>query len=91
MKLEEDGTDEFKIKIKKEDIIPSASPASTSSASDTLTDVQSPVKQEKEDISDCWYQLEDGGEIKDLLPSGIIKNSSKLRFDVKTISLNEDL
>lgn len=29
--------------------------------------------------------------MKDLLPAGMIKNSSKLRFDVKEISLSEDL
>lgn len=80
---------------------PESSPASSSSS----TSVSAPaikqqlhnkkidvnkVKAEKAD-NDCWYQLEDGGEIKDLLPSGVIKNSSKLRFDVKEISLSDDL
>lgn len=78
---------------------PESSPASTSSSTsvkaepaitthNSKSDVK--VKAEKAD-SDCWYQLEDGGEIKDLLPSGVIKNSSKLRFDVKEISLSDDL
>lgn len=78
---------EFKIPKKE---IPSTSPASSSSSPDTSPIDQSPIKIEKED-NDCWYQLEDGGEIKDLLPTGMIKNSSKLRFDVKEISLSEDL
>jgi hypothetical protein len=49
------------------------------------------VKIEKEE-RDCWYDLEDAkNQAIDLLPSGVIKNSSKLRFDVKEISLNEDV
>jgi hypothetical protein len=72
---------------------PESSPASSSSSSSTVVtsaNIDEKIKIEKEE-SDCWYQLEDGGEIKDLLPSGVVKNSSKLRFDVKEISLTEDL
>lgn len=76
-------------KIPKKEI-PSTSPASSSSAPDSPPTNQSPVKRETEE-KDCWYQLEDGGKLKDLLPTGVIKNSSKLRFDVKEISLSEDL
>lgn len=67
---------------------------SPSSSSPPSTDNQNQLQQspvtsiKKEDI---WYTLEDGGEIKDLLPAGIIKNSSKLRFDVKEISLAEEI
>lgn len=88
-KLKSDNEDEANdFKIPKKDI-PSTSPASSSSSPDSPPVEQSPVKNEKED-NDCWYQLEDGGEIKDLLPAGMIKNESKLRFDVKEISLSED-
>lgn len=78
---------------------PESSPASSSSSSAQVTapainnlhsKSEVKVKAEKDD-NDCWYQLEDGGEIKDLLPAGVIKNSSKLRFDVKEISLSDDL
>jgi hypothetical protein len=48
------------------------------------------MKIEKEESD--WYHLEDAkNQAIDLLPSGVIKNSSKLRFDVKEISLNEDV
>lgn len=83
---EEEEANDFKIPKKE---IPSTSPASSSSSPDSPTAEPSPIKTEKED-NDCWYQLEDGGAIKDLLPAGMIKNSSKLRFDVKEISLSED-
>lgn len=75
------------MKIPKKEIA-SPSPASSSSSPDSPPTPNQTTKVEKDD---CWYQLEDGGEIKDLLPAGIIKNSSKLRFDVKEISLSEDL
>ena len=88
MKNESDEEANDLPKIPKKEI-PSTSPASSSSSPDSPATEQSPIKTEKED-NDCWYQLEDGGAIKDLLPSGIIKNSSKLRFDVKEISLSED-
>ena len=52
--------------------------------------LQSPTDSIKKE-EDIWYTLEDGGEIKDLLPAGMIKNSSKLRFDVKEISLAEEV
>lgn len=84
---EEDVSNDCKIPKKN---IPSTSPASSSSSPDSPPVEQLPTKIEKED-NDCWYQLEDGGEIKDLLPAGMIKNESKLRFDVKEISLSEDL
>lgn len=90
LKLEENDEDVNEFKIPKKEI-PSTSPASSSSSPEASPIEQSPIKIEKEDVNDCWYQLEDGGEIKDLLPTGIIKNSSKLRFDVKEISLSEDL
>jgi hypothetical protein len=64
-------------------------PTSTSSSSPPTDQLQSPAKSIKKE--DIWYTLEDGGEIKDLLPAGIIKNSSKLRFDVKEISLAEEV
>lgn len=87
-KLKSESGDETKIAKIEE---PSTSPAaSCSSSPDSPPVEESPVKVERED-SDCWYQLEDGGEIKDLLPAGVIKNSSKMRFDVKEISLSEDL
>lgn len=85
--MKSDGEEVTDLKIPKKEA-PSTSPTSSSSSPDSVD--QSPIKIEKED-SDCWYQLEDGGEIKDLLPAGVIKNSSKLRFDVKEISLSEDL
>lgn len=84
----EDEVNDLKIPKKE---IPSTSPASSSSSPDSPPTDPSPVKREKEE-KDCWYQLEDGGKLKDLLPNGaVIKNSSKLRFDVKEISLSEDL
>jgi hypothetical protein len=85
-KLKEDEEEEEDAKIPKKEI-QSNSPASSSSSPkpSLLT-----AKIEKEE-NDCWYQLEDGGQIKDLLPSGIIKNSSSLRFEVKEISLSEDV
>lgn len=69
----------------------STSPSSSSSASlpTDQNQLQSPAKSIKKE--DIWYTLENGGEIKDLLPAGIIKNSSKLRFDVKEISLAEEI
>lgn len=84
----EDKDEENDFKIPKKETS-STSPASSSSSPDSQTAVQSSIKTEKEN-NDCWYQLEDGGAIKDLLPAGMIKNSSKLRFDVKEISLSED-
>lgn len=84
---DESDNEASEVKIPKKEI-PSTSPASSSSPDSPPVEA-SPIKIEKEE-SDCWYQLEDGGEIKDLLPSGMIKNSSKLRFDVKEISLSED-
>lgn len=90
-KLKDEPEEEVNdLKIPKKEI-PSTSPASSSSSPDSPPTNQSPVKREKEE-KDCWYQLEDGGKLKDLLGStGVIKNSSKLRFDVKEISLSEDL
>lgn len=83
-------SDEESPKISKTS--PESSPASSSSTTVTAPAIinNEKIKNEKEE-NDCWYQLEDGGEIKDLLPSGVVKNSSKLRFDVKEISLTEDL
>lgn len=80
----DENEEEPEYKIKKE------TPSTSTYDSDDSppSDQQSPIKTEKEDI---WYQLETGGQIKDLLPAGIIKNSSKLRFDVKEISLTEDV
>jgi hypothetical protein len=67
------------------------SEASTSCVPKLEPSNQSLVKIEKEE-RDCWYHLEDAkNQAIDLLPSGVIKNSSKLRFDVKEISLNEDV
>lgn len=85
---DESDNEAIDLKIPKKEI-PSTSPASSSSP-DSSPIAASPIKIEKEE-NDCWYQLEDGGAIKDLLPAGMIKNSSKLRFDVKEISLSEDL
>lgn len=82
----EEEANDFKIPKKE---IPSTSPASSSSSPDSPVTEQSLIKTEKEE-NDCWSLLEDGGAIKDLLPAGMIKNSSKLRFDVKEISLSED-
>lgn len=87
--MKDESEDDSDVKVPKKEK-PSTSPASSSSSPESSTTDQLPVKAEKED-NDCWYQLEDGGAIKDLLPAGIVKNSSKLRFDVKTISLSEDL
>ena len=94
-KNEEDAP-EFKIK-KEETLTPSTSlcidysppPSSSSPSSDNQSLIKSPVRSIKKE--DIWYSLEDGGEIKDLLPAGMIKNSSKLRFDVKEISLAEEI
>lgn len=86
--MKSESGDETKIAKKEE--IPSTSPAASCSSSPVSSAIEeSPIKIEKED--DCWLQLEDGGQIKDLLPAGVIKNSSKMRFDVKEISLSEDL
>lgn len=93
-KTEEDAP-EFKIK-KEETLTPSTSlcidyspPSSSSPSSDNQSLMKSPTRSIKKE--DIWYSLEDGGEIKDLLPAGMIKNSSKLRFDVKEISLAEEV
>lgn len=83
----ENEASDLKIPKKEEE---ETSPASSSTSPDSPPVNQSPLKMEKEERDDCWYQLEDGGAIKDLLPTGIIKNSSKLRFDVKEISLSEE-
>jgi len=98
LKSDEEDLDESDLKIKtpKKETPSTSSPSSSSSTSNSLptdssTSSESPMKVEKEDINNCWYQLQDGGAIKDLLPSGMVKNSSKLRFDVKTISLSEDV
>ncbi len=96
----EEGEPEYK--IKKEVEIPSSSskslclefPSSQKSIEPSSSPKEEnfhqtpPCSLKKEDI---WCTLQDGGEIKDLLPSGIIKNSSKLRFDVKEISLAEEV
>lgn len=90
---------EYKIK-KDESLAPSTSicldysppPSSSSPSSDCQIQIQSPIRSIKKE--DIWYTIEDGGEIlrsKDLLPAGMIKNSSKLRFDVKEISLAEEI
>lgn len=68
----------------------SSSPAPSFSCPESSSILDPTIKINK-DENDCWDQLEDGGEIKDLLPAGVIKNSSKMRFDVKEISLSEDL
>lgn len=81
-------------KIKKD--IPSTSqleiieysPSHASLLADDSSKHQSPIKSENEDL---WERLENAGKFKDLLPTGMIKNSSKLRFDVKEISLAEDV
>jgi hypothetical protein len=105
-KLKLDENDEApEYKIKKE--IPSTSAldiddnsppppppqaAATSSEEDDEKQQQqqnSLIKLEKKD--DIWECLENGGQFRDLLPTGVIKNSSKLRFDVKEISLTEDV
>jgi hypothetical protein len=103
IKSENGLEDEPEFKIKKES--PSSSSASLcldhqylSAQSST---VESPPNEENflqpsansiiKKEEDIWYTLEDGGEIKDLLPAGMIKNSSKLRFDVKEISLAEEV
>jgi hypothetical protein len=83
--LKSESDDECKVPK----IEPSTSPAASCSSSPDSSPVVEPIKTEKEE-NECWYELEDGGEIKDLLPSGVIKNSSKMRFDVKEISLSED-
>jgi hypothetical protein len=84
---QEETEPNFIKKIKNED--PSSSSYVLEGyATKTIIDDPSPIKSEKDDL---WYQLETGGEIKDLLPTGMIKNSSKLRFDVKEISLSEDV
>lgn len=91
----EEEAPEFKIK-KEETLTPSTSlcigysppPSLTSPSSDNPI-LKSPTRSIKKE--DIWYTLEDGGEIKDLLPAGMIKNSSKLRFDVKEISLAEEI
>lgn len=77
------------LKIPKKEI---PSPASSSSSPDSPPIDQSPLKIEKieDEFVSTWCGLEDGGAIKDLLPAGVIKNSSKLRFDVKEINLSED-
>lgn len=85
----DDDDDEPEFKIKKE--IPSTSTYEYNDSSQEQTALQqSPIKVKKEDL---WYQLEEnGGQLKDLLQNtGMIKNSSKLRFDVKEISLTEDV
>lgn len=88
MKLDENDEEEGpKFKIKKE--IPSTSSLEYEFSPVSDPEVSpSPIKEEKEDL---WETLENAGQIKDLLPSGMIKNSSKLRFDVKEISLTEDV
>lgn len=101
IKLEGGLDDEPEFKVKKE----SPSTSSTSICLDheylsakSTSDIppneenfrQSPTNSIKKE-EDIWFSLEDAGEIKDLLPAGIIKNSSKLRFDVKEISLAEEV
>lgn len=77
------------MKVPKTELEKSSPSSSSPSSSQTLTEDSevTTVKEEK----DCWYEL---GHAKiqaiDLLPSGMIKNSSKLRFDVKEISLTEN-
>jgi hypothetical protein len=84
--LKSESDDEIKVpKLEP----PTTSPAASCSSSPESSPVE-PLKIEKEE-NECWYELEDGGEIKDLLPAGVIKNSSKMRFDVKEISLSEDM
>lgn len=100
IKSEETIEEEPELKIKKEcAAIPSTSLcldylATQSSAAEPPPNeeniLQSPTNSIKKE-EDIWYSLEDGGEIKDLLPAGMIKNSSKLRFDVKEISLAEEV
>lgn len=99
IKSEEAIEDEPEYKIKKEHPSSTASLSYLSAQSSTQEEppqnvenfLQSPTNSIKKEEEDIWYTLEDGGEIKDLLPAGIIKNSSKLRFDVKEISLAEEV
>lgn len=56
-----------------------------------------PAKSDEEnqtksdEISKYWDELENGGEIKNLLGSdAVVKNTNRMRFQVKTISLKED-
>lgn len=98
IKSEETNEVEPEYKIKKEDPSSTASLDYLSAQSSTQEPPpneenfrQSPSNSIKKEEEDIWYTLEDGGEIKDLLPAGIIKNSSKLRFDVKEISLAEEI
>jgi hypothetical protein len=99
--LKQDENDEAPdFKIKKEipststlDIEYSPQPPAQSASHDNDDHKQpqqhSPIKLEKK--NDIWECLENGGQFRDLLPTGVIKNSSKLRFDVKEISLTEDV
>lgn len=100
IKSEEGLEDEPVFKIKKETLTSASSslcleylPAQSSAKDSPPNEenlLQSPTNSIKKE-EDIWYTLEDGGEIKDLLPAGMIKNSSKLRFDVKEISLAEEV
>jgi hypothetical protein len=66
---------------------------STSSSPELETDEQEQEQEQEEspeDIKKYWNELESGGEIKDLLGSNIVKNTNRMRFVVKTISLKDD-
>ncbi len=76
-------------KVKKVDL------PSTSSSPELETDEQEQEQEQEqgespEDIKKYWNELESGGEIKDLLGSNIVKNTNRMRFVVKTISLKDD-
>lgn len=89
----EEDSEEPKFKIKKEvsatnSLYCEFTPVS---AQPHPNEQESPPPVIKSKKKDLWENFENAGAIKDLLPSGIIKNSSKLRFDIKEISLTEEV
>lgn len=41
-------------------------------------------ENKEDDITKYWNNLENGGEIKNLLGDGVVKNTNRMRFEVKT-------
>ena len=91
----EDSLDEQEshcsVKVKKKHSIPSTStsPASSSPESSASLTVKTDTS---DDINQCWDGLQDAGKIKNLLgTTGIVKNTNRMRFQIKTISLKDEV
>ena len=99
-KSENDEEKDCKLKVKKS----TSASTSTSSASPTTSSSSptssnsspideassSPVKIEKDELTECWNKLENGEGMNNLLKSGVVKNKNMIRFECQTISLSSE-